>query len=73
MPEFDKRQKLSLDELKKISGGKWDYDSILDVERAEMDKIFDDLWNPSTQKEAGERLDQFIARMNAKYGPNDPL
>ena len=73
MPGFDKMQKLNPDDLKRISGGTWDYDTISDEERAEMDKIFDDLWEPSTHKEAGEQLDRFIARMEAKYGANEPL
>ena len=64
---------LSMNDLRNISGGGWDYDTITDEERFELDAIFDEMIASGTLSDANARLDDFIDRMDAKYGPNEPL
>ena len=66
-------KKLSKEELKKISGGAWDPDTITPEESAEYYKVIDEVFGSPKKSDAEirasmEKLYEFCRRMNAKYG-----
>ena len=65
--------KLSDTDMKRITGGAWEYDTITDKERAELDQIINAISESVVHPEATKWLDDFLDRMDAKYGPNPPL
>ena len=73
MSRFEKMSKLTPDELGRISGGTWDYDTVSDEDREEMDRLFDALWEFPRDEAVNKWFHEFLDRMDEKYGPNEPL
>ena len=59
-------KKINIDELDKISGGKYSYETITAEELADLESIIKAM-NTDPEKALG-RLDDFYERMDKKYG-----
>ena len=68
----DLMKKLSPEDLKEISGGTWNKDTITPEEREEFERILALLDDDNvTAWEFWDQYEPFARSMDAKYGPNN--
>ena len=70
----DRMRKLSLDQMKTVTGGAWNFDSLTPAELKEYNDL-QDLWQKAEdeqqwdiQRTIEQQINAFIDRMDAKYG-----
>ena len=63
--------KLNMEELERVNGGTWSYETLTAEERAEYDELSVLFFTGDvTADELHSRVDPFLERLDAKYGPN---
>ena len=72
---MEEKNKLTREELKKVSGGYWEYGTLSDEEEARLYELYNDWWYSVMQLQEDPQkataLVDYVSELEKKYGPSD--